>query len=433
MPTPPRIALMLPRFSRYGGVEQFGWRLAGALAAKGYAVDFICARAEADPPPGVRVVAVGRPPGPKALKLLWFMLRAEQARKKGDYDLSIGLGKTWNQDITRVGGGPLQVFWRLSEEAWPEGAARTGKKLARLLDPAGWLTILAEKRQFRRSRHVIAISDTLRGWILEEYPELAGEKGRERAGAPLPGAGTPAPGPESGASAGADASTSGPGTGAEGGTRPPRPLLHTIYNCPDVSRFAPPVKEQRQAARERFGMEPGEYSLGLATTNFRLKGLDPLIRALPLLPEDTRLHVAGGRGSSPYRRLAESLGVGNRVRFHGKVADMAAFYHALDMFVLPTFYDTLGNVVLEALGSGLKTLCSSRAGAAAFLPPEQVLAHPGDSGEIAEKVRLLRASDAPVRFEPKGAGVDDIVALAEAELASRGFAPARTGASAGSI
>ena len=76
-----RIAIMLPRFSRYGGVEQFGCRLAEALAARGHTVDFICARQEAEAPAGVNVIAVGRPPGLKVVKMLWFLIRAERIRR----------------------------------------------------------------------------------------------------------------------------------------------------------------------------------------------------------------------------------------------------------------------------------------------------------------------------------------------------------------
>ena len=369
-PRAARIALMLPRFSRYGGVEQYGYALAGALAARGHAVDFICARQEAEAPAGVNVVAVGRPPGLKVVKMLWFLIRAEQFRRAGNYDLSISLGKTWNQDIARVGGGPLQMFWRLSQEAWEAGLPRLGKKAARLLQPANWLTLLIEQRMFTQTPCVVAISDSVRRWVSEIYPRL---------GAP-------------------------DNAGQE---------LLTIYNCPDLSRFHPPLPEERQTAREALGLGPDVYALGVATTNFALKGVGQLIQSLALLPADTHLFIAGGRNSKSYRKLAESLKVNERVHFLGKVADMRAFYHGLDMFVLPSFYDTLGNVVLEALACGLKTLCSDRAGASAFLPPERVIADPADVAELAGHIKRLRDSGENIPFVPKGTGLDEIVALAE--------------------
>ena len=376
MPPAARIALMLPRFSRYGGVEQYGYALAGELAARGHTVDFICARREAEAPAGVNVIAVGRPPGLKVVKMLWFLVRAEQIRRAGNYDLSISLGKTWNQDIARVGGGPLQMFWRLSQEAWEAGPPRLGKKAARLLQPANWLTLLIEKRMFTRTPCVVAISDSVRRWVSEVYPQLGA--------------------PDNAGNAGQE--------------------LLTIYNCPDLSRFHPPLPEERQKAREALGMEPEAYALGVATTNFALKGVGQLIQSLALLPADTHLYIAGGRNPKSYRKLSERLRVNERVHFLGKVADMRAFYHGLDMFVLPSFYDTLGNVVLEALACGLKTLCSDRAGASAFLPPERIIADPADVAGLAGLIQRLRGSDENIPFAPKGTGMDEMVALVESML-----------------
>lgn len=367
-----RIAVMLPRLSRYGGVEQFAYRLSEALAARGHQVDFLCARAETEAPQGVRAVVLGRVGGVRVLKMLWFLIRAEQTRRKGGYDLAISLGKTWNQDITRVGGGPLQVFWRLSLLAWPPGPPRFLKRLARWLQPANWLTLYIEKHMFTTTPCVVAISDAVRGWVEEIYPQLA------------------VPGPQT---------------------------LHTIYNCPDVSRFSRPSTEEKQAARARFGAGEGTYALGLATTNFALKGVAQLIDALALLPGDVHAHIAGGRNPRPYMERAKRLGVDGRMHFHGKITDMQAFYHALDLFILPTFYDTLGNVVLEALSSGLPVICSDRAGAAAFLPEAQILREPENPAAIARMVEALRRAESPVAvLEPKGAGIAELVALAEEEL-----------------
>jgi UDP-glucose:(heptosyl)LPS alpha-1,3-glucosyltransferase len=370
---PARIALLLPRFSRYGGVERYGLSLAEGLAGRGHAVDFICARQEVEAPAGVRVLAVGRPPVGKTLKMLWFLVRAEMLRRKGKYDLCISLGKTWNQDIVRAGGGPLEVFWRLSLPAWENGPVRWGKRLSRLLRPSNWLTLFLERRMFRQTPCVVVISGKMRDWAREVYPDL--------------GAGTQ--------------------------------KALTIYNCPDLSHFHPPCAEEREAARRAFGVGAGEYALGTASSNFALKGVAPLIRALSLLGGDVHLHIAGGRGARPYQKLASSLGLADRVHFHGRVSDMRAFYHCLDMFALPTFFDTLGNVVLESLASGLKTLCSSRAGAADFLPPGQIIADPSDAGEIADKARRLRAAEAMASFSPKGSGVEELIAAAEEMLAAR--------------
>lgn len=366
---------MLPRFSRYGGVEQFGYRLAEALAARGHTVDFICARQEITPPPGVRVLRTGRPYGPRWLKMLVFALGAEAFRRKGGYDCTISLGKTLRQDIMRVGGGPLQAFWRLSGQAWAPGFPRALKQLGRRLQPANWLTLCIEKRMFTRTPRVIAISDAVRGWIEEVYPHLS---------------------------------------------RPGSQQLHTIYNCPDTSRFAVPSPQAKAEARHRLVPDADAYVVGVATTNFALKGVGQLIEALALLPKDTHLCVAGGRNPKQYRDLAVKLGLAGRVHFCGKVDDMQAFYHGLDLFILPTFYDTLGNVVLEAMACGLKTICSDRAGVMAFLPEQRILRHPESPEAIAAIIRATRSDPAVFpAAAPRNSGLEEFVAVVEETLAHK--------------
>ena len=380
-PGPARIALMLPRFSRYGGVEQYGYALAEALAARGHDVDFICARQEAKSPAGVRVIAVGRPPGPKVMKMIWFLLKAERLRRAGNYDLCISLGKTWNQDILRAGGGPLQMFWRYSERAYPEGIRRRLKRCMRRVSPDNILTLWMEKRQYTRTKTVIAVSRFVRGLILAAYPERTDKE------------------------------------------------VCIIYNRPDLARFAPPLAQERDAARRAYGILPETLAIGLATSNFPLKGTGPLIRALAKLPGHCSLYIAGGRGHAAYDALAGELALSGRVHFLGKVDDMPRWYKAIDLFALPSFYDACSNAVLEALASGLPVLSSASNGSSRFLPPENVVTDPGDSDELARVLARLviqagRDRETGVRPvfawpEDVAAGLDAFVHAVEARIRAK--------------
>ncbi|CAK7010389.1 MAG: Lipopolysaccharide core biosynthesis protein RfaG [Desulfovibrio sp.] len=372
---------MLPRFSRYGGVEQFGCRLAEALAAKGYSVDFICARQEVDAPANVTVRKTGRPFGPRWLKMLVFAKKAEAIRRANEYDCVISLGKTLHQDILRVGGGPLPEFWKLSERSYPAGTARCLKKLQRRLNPANILTRRIENEQYRTAKRIVAVSHFVRDLILSANPETD------------------------------------------------RDRMRVIYNKPDLTRFAAPSPEERKNARHAFGIAPETIAIGLATSNFQLKGTAPLIKALTKLPENCALVVAGGRNHAPYMKLAQELGLGDRVRFCGKVDDMPAWYKAIDVFTLPSFYDACSNAVLEALASGLPTLSSASNGSSYFLPPENVVANPGDANELAHVLtRLVKeaarntASGTRETFvwpENIASGITAFVSLVEEYLAKK--------------
>ena len=58
---------------------------------------------------------------------------------------------------------------------------------------------------------------------------------------------------------------------------------------------------------------------------------------------------------------------------HGK--DLSRAYASADLFVFPSTTDTYGNVVIEALASGLPVLVSDQGG------PKELLRHP-DDGEV---------------------------------------------------
>jgi UDP-glucose:(heptosyl)LPS alpha-1,3-glucosyltransferase len=172
--------------------------------------------------------------------------------------------------------------------------------LRRRLSPANRLALAIERRQFAPGRPLVAVSHAVRRWLVEAYPGLS------EADIPV------------------------------------------VYNLPDLTRYRPPTPAERVAARERHGLAAGETALVLAGTNFALKGLGPTIEALALLPGTCRLLVAGGRNPGRFGRLARRLGVADRVTFLGRVDDMPGLYHAADVFVLPSFYDTCANAVLEA-------------------------------------------------------------------------------------
>lgn len=368
------LAVVIPRLSTYGGAEGFALRLAGALAGAGHAVDFLCARQETEAPPGVRVVRLGRPGLFKSLKILWFALSAEAAVRRGRYDLVFGLGKSLSQDVLRVGGGPLPVFWRLSARAWAPGPARAFKMLRRRLSPANWLNLAIEARQCRTAPVIVCVSDLVRDWMLAAHPELAGRD------------------------------------------------VRVIYNRPDLSRFRPFSGDGRRAAREALGVAPDEVLVTTAGTNFALKGIGPLLQALALLPENFRLAVAGGRGSGRWLELARALGVAGRVAFPGKVEDMPAFYNAGDIFCLASFYDACSNAVVEALACGSRVLSSASNGSAAFLDPGHVFADPGDAAALAALIERTAAEPRPGPFAwPEGlvSGLEPYLELAAERLAAK--------------
>ena len=96
-----------------------------------------------------------------------------------------------------------------------------------------------------------------------------------------------------------------------------------------------------------------------------LKGLDLLLQALAQLrPSPWRLIVAGPKHPAPWRRRATALDLDpTRVHFHAHL-DPRSVMAVADLVVHPTWRDTSGLVILEALASGVPVITTEAAGEA---------------------------------------------------------------------
>jgi GalNAc-alpha-(1->4)-GalNAc-alpha-(1->3)-diNAcBac-PP-undecaprenol alpha-1,4-N-acetyl-D-galactosaminyltransferase len=95
--------------------------------------------------------------------------------------------------------------------------------------------------------------------------------------------------------------------------------------------------------------------LAVGRLNDPLKGFDRLIHSFSMLKNQTwKLVFAGGdeEGTS-LKKLADQLGVGNRIQFLGKVEDMDAWYARAGMFVIPSRSEGFPNALCEAMAAGL--------------------------------------------------------------------------------
>jgi glycosyltransferase involved in cell wall biosynthesis len=89
------------------------------------------------------------------------------------------------------------------------------------------------------------------------------------------------------------------------------------------------------------------------------KGTQLVIESLPIISEDfpgATLDVVGdGEALAEYKNLAASIGVADRVTFHGKVdhKQVISLLQQADLFCFPTWSEGFPKVVLEALACGL--------------------------------------------------------------------------------
>ncbi len=123
------------------------------------------------------------------------------------------------------------------------------------------------------------------------------------------------------------------------------------------------------------------------------KGVDTLIRAMADLPT-AQLAIAGdGPDRAQLERLAERLGVADRVRFLGFVAhdDVPALMRRADVFVMPSRYEELGTAIIEAMACGLPVVASRVGGIPNLVADGDtgLLTPPGDAPALAAALRRV--------------------------------------------
>jgi len=184
----------------------------------------------------------------------------------------------------------------------------------------------------------------------------------------------------------------------------PDERIVTIPNGINLSRFNPENARSRDAVRHSFGVPQDLPLLLFVGSQYRLKGLEFAIRALAEMETKAILLVVGADAAAPFKRLAEQLGVSDRVIFAGARSDLPTIYPAADAFVFPTLYETFALVCLEAMASGLPVLASPVGGIEDYLRDGENGLHINrDATEIAAKLdRLLSNRELHARLRAAG-------------------------------
>jgi UDP-glucose:(heptosyl)LPS alpha-1,3-glucosyltransferase len=134
------------------------------------------------------------------------------------------------------------------------------------------------------------------------------------------------------------------------GTDPGRVVL--TLNGVDTSKKVDANEMRALRSRIAGATQSDPVVFLFAAHNFRLKGLDRLIRALAMTTSPACLAVVGAGKIDGPRRLAQRLGVENRVVFLGPLKQVQNAIAAADVGILPTFYDPSSRFILEVLAAG---------------------------------------------------------------------------------
>jgi glycosyltransferase involved in cell wall biosynthesis len=157
-----------------------------------------------------------------------------------------------------------------------------------------------------------------------------------------------------------------------------------------------------EAPQPVLGDVHGPRILALGRLSFQ-KGFDILLRAMALVRAThpwTLVLVGDGPEKKSLINEADALGLGNSVRWIGKVQNPFPYYHWADLVVVPSRYEGFPNVPLEAMALGKAVICSDcKSGPNELIVTGKtgVLVQVGDANGLAKAIMKL-ASDPQYRL-----------------------------------
>ncbi len=357
-----RVAITHTRYCAKGGVERYIWDLVKRLCDAGHDVHYFCHFADSHADPRVKIHRIpNRWKHIRFMKVWSFDRWLTRHVRRDEWDVIHGFSKSSIQDIYTDGSGCLLDYQTYSIDEKPEGDLKKALRRASLHQRQ---VLAIEERRFTRGNFskIVTMSDLVAKQIKQRYGLSDDE-------------------------------------------------VVTIYNGIDIERFVPALRPTYSAAyRERIVTAPDSFVVLCIGNDYRRKGIPTLIEAARLLK--SRGGLPGGR---PFRfaivgkerhtvenemsAICKKVGVYAEVKFYGPQDLVERWMGMADLFVLPSRFDAFGNVVPEAMATGVPALVSKKAGAVELIADGEngyVLEDPDDAETIVKRVLEL-ARDEPLR------------------------------------
>jgi len=341
-----KIGLANKQLDLRGGTERDFYLTAERLRDLGHDVHLFCGEFRVPPPAGTQAHKVPCMRLGRTAQLLSFAHLGPMVIRPHNCDVVLSFGRMVSQDILRSGGGSHRVF--LEKMRSGEGPLR---QLWHRISLYHRSVLGLETVQFRPNayKQILAVSQEVKREIIDTYGV-------------------------------------------------PEDRVVVIYNGVDLDRFHPGNRDKvRLKIKQKWGIPPEAPLVLFVGRGFLRKGLDRLIRGWGVASLRTvyLLVVGDDLHWNRYRRRAETQGQG-RIVLTGRQSNIEDYFAAADILALPALQEAFGNVILEALASGVPVITTPIVGAAEQLKgplKEGILANADDSREMAEKILWMLDRD----------------------------------------
>lgn len=153
----------------------------------------------------------------------------------------------------------------------------------------------------------------------------------------------------------------------------------------------------KQDARESLSQTPlpNAVWVGVVAELTANKGIDVLLQAVPDVQEAHFFIAGNGEDKNYLVKMAQNLGISDRVTFLGQVQNVARYLTAFDIFVLPSRKEGLPYTLLEAGSAGLPVVATNVGGIPEIVEHEKtgLLVPPKDPRSLANALKRLIANE----------------------------------------
>lgn len=166
--------------------------------------------------------------------------------------------------------------------------------------------------------------------------------------------------------------------------------VEVVFNGFDPGKTTPAPREE---ARKRLGLEGCAHWIGLVgRTEFKQKRQDFMLRVFQSdprrLPDTGLVFVGSGPDLPALREMADRQDLKDRVKILEWTDGLNDVYGAIDLLVIPSRFEGVPLVMLEAMASGVPVVASARDGMKEFLPAEWLFP-PGDAEMFLERLQVV--------------------------------------------
>ncbi len=364
-----KVAIVLMKYSSYGGNERQAALVAKGLAQKGINVTVIANKWLAEPAVDIDFVQIPIISLTSWLKIWSFAKRSREYLKKHSFDVVIGFDRSYLMDVYCVGNACHRSWlqFRMSQQ-------NILKNIFMRFTLTHYVINHIEKKMAQRIREtdgrVVTLSEMGKQQLQQHYA--------------------------------LDDS-----------------VFVKIPPALNVQRFLQVDKPlQRKLFREQQGIRDTTKIILHVGGGLRIKGLSATLKTMQLLQQqDVILCVACNdrSGVAHFSKMSKVLGIEPRVKFLGAVDQVENLYAAADLLVMPSLFETFNVAVVEALATGLPVIVGEGAGVSEWVRHSQLVETipvPADPQVLRVMIQKMLATD-PAPCDVKLENFSDNKVIAE--------------------